>query len=170
MNMEHWAQGVRRKGRPRMLAMDYGRDCVGGPWQGLCNQKQYHQIEPPEYQLNNVHIPLALLSGTFQQRTASRLCCQPLAIMVYCCSWHCRWLYGMICNILLVHINFASAACVSAYLSSTTNPLCWSVLASTLGAAVALTALWVPQTSMYLIFAWSRMIDDHDEVQYTMAP
>jgi hypothetical protein len=63
MNMEHWAQGLRRKGKPRMLAMDYGTDCERGPWQGLCNQLQYEALQPPEYHLHNVDVPLALLSG-----------------------------------------------------------------------------------------------------------
>jgi hypothetical protein len=46
-----------------MLSMDYGTDCAGGPWEGLCNQRRYQQIQPPEYQLHQVDVPLALLSG-----------------------------------------------------------------------------------------------------------
>lgn len=74
MNMEHWAQGVRRKGRPRMLAMDYGTECVWGPWRGLCNQKQYGLIEPPEYHLAQVDVPLALLSGRLPHSAVTLQC------------------------------------------------------------------------------------------------
>lgn len=64
-----------------MLAMDFGTNCVHGPWQGVCNQRRYSTIEPPEYELHKIDAPLALLSGTLlvgsshQLGTLSRLIC-----------------------------------------------------------------------------------------------
>jgi hypothetical protein len=87
MNMEHWAQGVRAAGAPRMVAMDYGTDCTGGPWAGLCNQMRYGSTDPPAYDLHHISIPVALLSGMrflcvprvgyACMRAASRSACGP---------------------------------------------------------------------------------------------
>jgi hypothetical protein len=64
MNMEHWAQGVRRTADGALVAMDYGADCTSGHWPGLCNQRKYGgSMEPPAYPLERITAPLALLSG-----------------------------------------------------------------------------------------------------------
>lgn len=64
MNMEHWAQGVRRAVDGTLPRMDFGSDCTAGHWPGLCNQQRYGGAStPPAYPLERIETPLVLLSG-----------------------------------------------------------------------------------------------------------
>ena len=64
MNMEHWAQGVRRPVDSTLRAMDFGTDCHNGAWPGLCNQQHYNgSAAAPAYPLEAIDTPLVLLSG-----------------------------------------------------------------------------------------------------------
>jgi hypothetical protein len=66
MNMEHWAQSVRRKTGPLMAMMDFGTDCDDAPWNGLCNQRRYGELFPPTYDLKSIaDVPLALYYGVY---------------------------------------------------------------------------------------------------------
>jgi hypothetical protein len=64
MNMEHWAQAVRRPQDGTFRAMDFGTDCTSGHWPGQCNQHKYGGRQTaPQYPLNRICTPLALFSG-----------------------------------------------------------------------------------------------------------
>ena len=63
MNMEHWAQGVRTAGHI-MRRFDYGADCASGHWPATCNQARYNGSRtPPQYPVDAISTPIALLSG-----------------------------------------------------------------------------------------------------------
>ena len=68
MNMEHWAQGVRRPVDSTLRAMDFGTDCHNGAWPGLCNQQHYNgSAAAPAYPLEAIETPLVLLSGAISR-------------------------------------------------------------------------------------------------------
>ena len=71
MNMEHWGQAVRESGRLALRGMDFGSDCGRGPWPGVCNQNRYADGKPPEFRVQTIRVPVALLSGAPLHR---RLC------------------------------------------------------------------------------------------------
>ena len=78
MNMEHWAQGVRRPSDGTLRALDLGADCTAGHWPGLCNQRKYgpeFADAPPAYPLERIRTPLALLSGARLPRAIMRIAC-----------------------------------------------------------------------------------------------
>jgi hypothetical protein len=65
-NVVHWAQGVRASGARRFQRYDHGIACStlwGLPRQ--CNQRKYGRLDPPEYDLGSIRVPVALFSGAW---------------------------------------------------------------------------------------------------------
>lgn len=63
-NMAHWAQAMRLT-EPTFPMFDYGTSCRSLFFKPQpCNQDVYGQEAPPEYDLDAVHVPIALATGT----------------------------------------------------------------------------------------------------------
>lgn len=82
-NMVHWAQGVRSP-TPVFQKYDYGTRCTSlwGLPQG-CNQRMYGDLDPPQYPLDAIRVPIALISGA------------PCCIILQCSSAACRMLWAV---------------------------------------------------------------------------
>lgn len=65
-NMAHWAQAMRLT-TPTFPMYDYGTSCRSLFFKPQpCNQDVYGQETPPEYDLDAVHVPIALATGALQ--------------------------------------------------------------------------------------------------------
>ncbi|MEW5299402.1 MAG: hypothetical protein WDW36_002421 [Sanguina aurantia] len=63
-NMAKWAQSVRAPLPNLLLRFDYGTACTSRTGANVtCNQRQYGQLRPPQYDLSLVKTPIALFTG-----------------------------------------------------------------------------------------------------------